>query len=241
MTNILAFDLEILDTLPDFAKWKSHRPLTITCAGLAHPEGTETLWSECVIDRYAQPLDKAGLSRLLGALRFWLNTGATIVTWNGLGFDFVLLADASGEYDLCREIALSDHHVDLMFNVYMALGYNTPLSTTCKETIGKGKLDGMSGGSAPELWQKGEHELVLDYAREDAVITRDLYLHLQETPTIKWRTKRGRGAPRQLRANRRWHPLWSVAKMLEAEPPEVPRWMTNKPITLKSFLEEWNV
>jgi len=47
--------------------------------------------------------------------------GFSILTWNGLGFDFDILAEESGAAASCREFALG--HVDMMFHVFCSLGY----------------------------------------------------------------------------------------------------------------------
>jgi hypothetical protein len=44
----------------------------------------------------------------------------TIVTWNGTGFDFDILAEESGMLAECKGLAVN--HVDMMFHVLCRLG-----------------------------------------------------------------------------------------------------------------------
>ena len=130
-----------------------------------------------------------------------------------------------------------------MFNMFMLLGWNVGLETASIETTGEGKYSSVKGSDAPKLWATGEHETVLRYVEQDARMTRDLFVQLASStdPTMRWRTKSGRGNSRQARARPgRWNPLWSVDQTLKTvEPPEVASFMTD-PLTLKGFLEFWN-
>ena len=47
--------------------------------------------------------------------------GYTILTWNGLSFDFNVLAEESGMHDECAELALN--HVDMMFHIFCLRGH----------------------------------------------------------------------------------------------------------------------
>jgi len=253
MNDVLAMDLEIGDQFADFKEWRDHRPLSITCVGLSYrshvetgdgiEEGTGSVWTDILLDGVGAYIDKELARDIVRVLHAWTFNGGTLVTWNGLAFELPVLADASGEYDLCKEIALSDRHVDMMFNMFMHLGWNVGLETASIETTGEGKYSGVKGSDAPRLWAAGEHETVLKYVEQDARRTRDLFITLSSstTPAMRWRTKSGRGQPRHARARPdRWNPLWSVDQTLKTvEPPEVASFMTDPP-TIKGFLEFWN-
>jgi hypothetical protein len=51
----------------------------------------------------------------------------TVVTWNGVGFDFDVLAAEAQMLAECRALALA--YVDIMFNVVCRLGYGVAEST----------------------------------------------------------------------------------------------------------------
>lgn len=234
MNEALAFDLEITNLLPDFVSWRQNRPLGISVVGFAGPEGTFSINAEA-----PNAFDKELAIDMTGALYTLWTQGVTIITFNGLAFDFAVLADASGMYDECREMALSDGHVDLMFNAYMHLGWNIGLNTACKETCGIQKSGFANGAEAPQAWHDGRHLEVIEYCKNDAEITLALYNALRLDLPLKWKTRSGKGKLRVLRGRRDWQPTWSVSRMLKKEPPPLASFM-DKPITLKSFLDIWN-
>lgn len=56
---------------------------------------------------------------LVNYLEKEVECGYTIVTWNGLGFDFDILAEESGMLEKCRRLA--NNHVDMMFHALCRL------------------------------------------------------------------------------------------------------------------------
>lgn len=256
MNDVLAMDLEVGDQFADFKEWRDHRPLSITCVGLSYrsirsyvdtddvvEESTGSIWSDILVDGVGAYVDEKLARETVRVMYAWILNGGTLVTWNGLAFDLPVLSDASGEYDLCKEIALGDQHVDMMFNMFMLLGWPVRLETASIETTGEGKYSSVKGSLAPKLWAEGKHEEVLKYVEQDARMTRDLFVTLSSStpPMMRWRTKGGRGSPRQARGRPDgWSPLWSVDRTLKTvEPPEVASFMTDPP-TIKSFFEFWN-
>ncbi len=250
MNDVLAMDLEIGDQFADFKEWRDHRPLSITCVGMSYQMGpgvdakeTGSIWTDILLDGVGAYIDKELAREIVRVLYAWTVDGGTLITWNGLAFDLPVLSDASGEYELCKELALSDRHVDMMFNMFMLLGWPVGLETASIETTGEGKYSDIKGSDTPKLWAAGEHEKVLKYVEQDARMTRDLFVTLSSStpPTMRWRTKSGRGQPRHARTRfGKWSPLWSVDQTLKTvEPPEVASFMTNPP-TIKGFLEFWD-
>ena len=103
-----AFDLETATEISEGDEWRELRPLGITCAALYAPElGAPVTW--CGTDTNGRIADQmsreevALISRQLEDLQ--RNQGFTIVTWNGLGFDFDVLAEESGLDYECRQLA----------------------------------------------------------------------------------------------------------------------------------------
>lgn len=235
MVKCVGFDIEIANVLRKFNTWKEHRPLVLTCIGLAPSDG------EAIA--YYNPegyITTEQAEEVANKLLEYTLKGYILVTWNGLGFDWVLLSDTSKKKALCKELAMSGRHVDVMFNMFMALGYGVGLGTACKETIGKGKL--MAGKEAPKEWKDGDRLQVLEYVKEDAILTREIYQHLsaQSKPLIKWRTRKGYGNLKQMRAAPDWNPTWSVHHTLDTSPPPPLATFMTDPPTLTDYLGEWN-
>ena len=108
----LAFDIETAK-LPD-GDWRSCRPLGISCAATLLGDDKEpTLWHG------GDRLTRQETAALVQYLSEQVAQGCTVVTWNGLGFDFDVLAEESGLLEQCRTLALG--HVDMMFHVLCKL------------------------------------------------------------------------------------------------------------------------
>lgn len=86
--------------------------------------------------------------------------GYTLLTWNGLGFDFPVLADESGLLAECQEFARN--HVDMMFYILCIRGHRLGLDTAAKGMGLPGKTEGMTGADAPKLWADGQYEKFWD-------------------------------------------------------------------------------
>ena len=112
----LAFDIETAKDVPgDDFNWRPHRPLGISCAAtLASNGGEPLLWHgktrDGEPDKQMSQEDAQGLVQYLQKM---VADGFRILTWNGLGFDFDILAEEFGTAASCRECALA--HVDMCF------------------------------------------------------------------------------------------------------------------------------
>lgn len=217
--------------------WKNHRPLGITCAALMrHKSLTVDLWKNAPLifwdDRRSNP------SEIVMGLTDFANAGYQIVTWNGLSFDFDVLAEESGMYKECAELALN--HVDLMFIVVTLRGHFLGLDKAAKGaniqgklhdvTLSNGqKLDDMSGGKAPGLWKAGEYKAVLDYLGDDVRSTLELAEWIQKNKMIRWISERG--YEQKIYVPK----LYTVRECLELNP-VLPRWVT-EPVERKSMME----
>jgi hypothetical protein len=147
--------------------------------------------------------------------------GYTLLTWNGLGFDFDVLAEESGMPRECAELAV--HHVDPLFHAVCALGYPLSLQKASEGMNLPGKLQGMNGSEAPALWAEGKHREVLDYVTQDVRATLELAVACEKRRELAWITRRG---------TRRYLPLphgW--LKVGEARLLPVPdtSWMSDPP------------
>lgn len=192
--NYLAFDIETAKILPDqFGDLHAHRPLGISCAAVWPIEKDEpkTFYS---VDEEGNPslqMSTEDLSEMIDYLLAQSQAGYTIVTHNGLGFDFDVLAEESGRIEDCKKLALN--HVDMMFHIFCEKGFGVALNAAAK-AIGKSKPEGMSGSLAPRLWKEGEHEKVLDYVAQDCRLTLDVAEKSEAQGTFSWITQRGKRA-----------------------------------------------
>jgi hypothetical protein len=192
MRRYLAFDIETAKDVPgeDF-NWRPHRPLGITCAAtLTSDSGDLRLWHGKRNDgspaERMTPADALGLVQYLSRLAA---DGFTILTWNGLAFDFDILAEESAFAGICKECALA--HVDMMFHIFCSLGYPVALDKGALGMGLPGKPAGMSGIKAPKLWAEGRHKEVLDYVSQD-VRTAMQVAHLSEQRRrFEWITRKG--------------------------------------------------
>jgi len=152
----LAFDLEIVKIPPHGEpNWKSYRPLGISCAAtLLSDLGELLLWhGGANRKRPTRQMKRREVARLVNYLERQVTRRYTIVSWNGVGFDFDVLAEESGMVQKC--INLASNHVDMMFHVLCRLGYAVSLDSAAKGMGLAGKKAGMTGAQIPKLWLDG--------------------------------------------------------------------------------------
>ncbi len=225
--KLASFDLEIAKVLPLRARnLFKYGPLGISCAAVAFSDQPgAAYWSgEPQLSR-----EKAGA--LVSRLGELVADGYTLVTWNGCGFDFRVLAEESGLLDDCAGLALA--HVDLMLLVTFNKGYYLGLEAALHGAGLGGKLktvrllngtvlDDMQGAMAPRLWAEGETEAVLQYLEADVVRQLQLAQDICVTKAIRWRSKRG--SPMEVLVPR----LLSVRECFALPEPDT-SWMTDPP------------
>jgi RNase_H superfamily len=190
--KFLAFDLETATDVPgDDFNWKPHRPLGISCAATFSTDcNSPRLWyggqRDTTPTLKMQPAEVAELVQYLVAMA---KSGFTIATWNGLAFDFDILAEESGLVTECQQLAW--HHVDMMFQVLCVKGFPVALDNAARGSGIAGKPTGMSGIRAPQLWIQGRHQEVLDYAAQDARTTLQLAVLSDQRRSLSWITRKG--------------------------------------------------
>jgi hypothetical protein len=186
MKNFCAFDIEIAKDMKDgMDKWRSQRPLGITCAATLTSEGQLNLWYGKTSD--GQPADRmtpADTTALVYYLDEMVKQGFTILSWNGLGFDFDILSEESGEKETCKKLALS--HVDMMFHIFCLRGHTLGLDKAARGMGVPGKTAGMSGALAPQYWAEGQRSEVLDYVAQDTRATLGVAQAVENQKVLKW-------------------------------------------------------
>jgi hypothetical protein len=212
----LAFDIETAKVLPEGdPNWRSCRPLGISCAATLLDDTDELIaWhgSEDTMSRD----EAAGLVEYLATQ---VGLGYTIATWNGMGFDFDILAEESGMLADCRELAVN--HVDMMFHILCRLGYGVSLNAAAKGMGLEGKPEGMNGAMAPVLWAEGKREAVLDYVAQDVRTTAELAVACEACGAFRWIAKSGKLRTMALPVG------WLTAEEAEELPKPNTSWMSD--------------
>lgn len=129
-------------------------------------------------------------AQLVHDLAALASQGYTLVTWNGLGFDFNVLAEESGLVADCARLATG--HVDMMFHAVCSLGYPVSLEKAAERMQIPGKKAGASGANAPVMWAAGRHREVLEYCAQDARITLQIAEACEHRRQLTWITRRGK-------------------------------------------------
>lgn len=220
----IAFDIETAKILPDNVdNLKAHRPLGICCTGvLAANEERPHLWYSCDTDRKPLPeMNRHDLSELVDYLKTQVAEGYTIVTWNGLGFDFDILAEESGRIEDCRQLAMN--HVDMMFHIFCEKGFAVSLDAAAKAVGSRGKPPDINAKMAPQLWAAGETSKVLSYLSNDCSMTFDVATVSERDGNFSWITRRGMQSDMHLRSG------WlTVEEALKLPVPDT-SWMSTPP------------
>jgi hypothetical protein len=115
--------------------------------------------------------------------------------WNSLSFDFDILAEEA--YDLhygkrCANLALS--HFDPAFQQLCVMGYMIGMQAAAVGMGCRGKLDGMHGDLAPQLWARSveDQKTVLAYVSQDVQTTTDILRETVRYKKLRWTAKSGR-------------------------------------------------
>src|SRR5215475_1529002 len=103
--KFLAFDIETTKTHPASAyDWRLSRPLGISCVATCLSDADKPLfWYGGANRKHPRKrMRRQEAQRLVNYLEKQAKSGYTIASWNGLGFDFDILAEESGMLDQCR-------------------------------------------------------------------------------------------------------------------------------------------
>ena len=168
------------------------RPLGITCATAIAQDITEPfVWhGKTTSGEPSAKMTRDEAAQLVRDLQELVAKGYTIVTWNGVGFDFDILGEESGLYAECTQLATD--HVDMFFHVLCTLGHYVGLQNAAEGMGLPGKTDGMCGLEAPKKWAAGRHQVVIDYCVQDVRVTLNLALECTKQRKFQWLSKQGK-------------------------------------------------
>lgn len=182
----VGWDIEIAKDIPPDTEWQEVAPLGITCGAISRGNKAAVVWRS----RDDGPMSKEECQDMVKFLMDIVDKGYVITTWNGLSFDFPVLAQESGMHDECAELALN--HVDMMYHVVCLKGFGIGLDTVAKTMELGGKTEGMSGALAPILWRAGDFDRVLGYVAQDAKSTVVVAKTCDYAEVLKWTTRKGK-------------------------------------------------
>lgn len=147
------------------------------------------------------PMERQAVGALVDLLLDIHQSGHKIVTWNGTGFDFRLLAHESGRFADCAKLARE--HYDLMLAVvgmrghWLAVekalnGADISVALPSVQLRDGTVVDSVTKAHVPNLWQSGESMAVFKYT--DDILTKVLLLahHVLLSGKIGWIANSGR-------------------------------------------------
>jgi len=226
----IAFDIETAKIVsPHVKDLKSHRPLGITCAATySVADGEPRLWHGGTdVDSPTSRMSQSEAAELVQFLLQAVEEGETILTWNGLSFDFDILAEESGMVNECRQLARE--HVDMMFHLFCVLGYPVGLESASRGMGLPGKSAAVAQHLAPELWAAGKTAEVFEYVSQDVRATMDLALACERKKKLRWITQRGK--PKDMPLKSGWMTVQDAAMLPQPDT----SWM-DRPMKREKFI-----
>ena len=193
----LAFDIETAKITPQDEDVQAHRPLGIACWAAAWVSEKS---GEIITRSYAGTDSQGSITpqmsrfeccdlvrRLRSAIK---RDGFTLLTHNGVGFDFDILAEESGMHAECADLALRS--MDTCLLIHCMKGFPVGLDAIARGMGLLGKTEGMSGALAPQMWADGRLDEVLGYVAQDVRSTLEVALAIKQRKGLTWISKSGR-------------------------------------------------
>ena len=193
--KLVAFDLETAKAAPKDRNGDYN--LGITCIGAHVVDGDErqdrTWKGGEELGCYSKQMAQWPVNDFINWLGIKARAGFDIVSWNGLGFDFRVLAQGLEleQYDNLVDLALNS--IDPFYQMLCEKGFGIGLNTAADGLELSGKMEGMDGLKAMEMWCKSREaqETVLEYVLQDALTTADVYRQMVKRGTLPWTSKSG--------------------------------------------------
>lgn len=226
MTKFIGWDIEISKEIPqDCPDWQAIRPLGISCASLVSDDFAKVYYGGMLDNTHTPKMNFNEIIYMMRDMQKYESEGYKITTWNGLSFDFNVLAEESGLHKECSKMALQ--HIDMMFQVFCVKGFTLGMNTAAKGMNLAGKTEGMHGDLAPIMWANGDYDKVLEYVTQDSRTTLELAKEIEKHQSLSWIAKSGRLNYFPI------HHLLTVEECLKLSLPDT-SWMSN-PIPRSKF------
>lgn len=184
--KFVGMDLETVKITPPGEDWQQHRPLGISCAAFVSRTQSKVF--------SASPDNKQMTTEEVRQMVDWMENlerhGATFVTWNGLYFDWSVIAEESDDNDRCQELAIN--HVDMMYHLFCAKGFPLSLASAAQGMRVGSKTENMTGELAPKMWADGRRQEVMDYCHQDAQLTLSLAITCEQNRRLDWVSRSNR-------------------------------------------------
>lgn len=166
--NYCVLDLETQRSAEEVGGWHRADRMGISC-GVVYDSRKKSLveYTEEDIQRMIQEIQTFDL----------------IIGFNILKFDYHVLRGYSA-YDFRRLNTL-----DLLGEIHQHLGYRLSLDHLAKVTLGKEKT--ANGLQALQWWKQGRIREIIEYCKQDVLITRDLFLYGQKNGYLLFNNKAG--------------------------------------------------
>ena len=189
--DFIALDIETAKPFPEGSNWQDHSPLGVACAVTTtnEPDATIVWASKSPDGSPADLMTRQDIRAMLAYLEAQ-SRRRKIVTWNGLGFDWQVLAQESGDMETCQKLALA--HIDMMYQLFCMKGFPLALGTAARGMNVGAKSEGIAGNSAPHMWQAGQRQKVIDYCIQDTVLTLAVANAIQDARALHWIARSGR-------------------------------------------------
>lgn len=123
---------------------------------------------------------------LMDTLLGYQQEGRRVFAWNGVSFDWQLLARLTGRFQDARTGALNSY--DPMFQGLCVAGFPVKLESVAMAFGYPGKP--ISGGNAPQLWEDGLHDVVCEYVQADTLMLQRVVHKAEQFGGLKWLSKK---------------------------------------------------
>ena len=171
MKEYLVFDLETQRSAHEVGGWHNARDMGLSCAVVyaSDTQQFETYYEKDVKDLVER-----------------LTRAALVVGFNTLNFDYKVLA---GYFSFdCQAI----NSLDLLADLHRRLKFRVSLDNVAQATLREKKsADGLQ---ALTWWREGRVDKIVDYCRQDVLVTKNVYEFGLENDFVRYRRKNGEQA-----------------------------------------------
>lgn len=142
-------------------------------------------WDAALFSQRALSTHSANV--ILNALLSFQEDGNRVFAWNGVSFDWQLLAKLTGRW---KEATLgAKKSYDPMFQGLCLAGFPVKQESVAMAFGYPGKV--ISGGNAPQLWEDGLEDVVVDYVQGDVIMLERIVRSVERYGGLKWTSKGG--------------------------------------------------